>query len=166
MKSSHGTCREAQKRIDGFFDAPGNTSPERFLVAEPEFGRHVQDCGGCRAVLNDALEGRRFIREHLQAAEEPGPNFTARVMEAISRQERERVPATSASPWYAVPALAARLAWGAAIVLVLASTWLYEKRPDVTPRRTAAETAGASLEPAPQPANHDEVLASLVGREP
>lgn len=166
MKSSRGTCREAQKRIDGFFDAPGHTSPERFLDAEPEFGRHVQDCGECRAVLNDALEARRLLREHLQAAEEPGPNFTARVMETIARKEGERLPSASGSPWYAVPALAVRLAWGTAIVLVLASTWLYEKRPDVTPRRTAAETAGASLEPAPQPANHDEVLASLVGREP
>ncbi len=166
MKSSHGACREAQKRIDGFFDAPGNALPERFLDAEPEFVRHVQGCGECRAVLNDALVARRLLREHLQAAGEPGPYFAARVIEAIAHQERERMPATSASPWYAVPALAARLAWGTAIVLVLASTWLYEKRPDVAPRRTAAETAGASLEPAPQPANHDEVLASLVGREP
>lgn len=65
-----------------------------------------------RALLRDAVSGRR----------EPSAFFARRVMAAIEAQEAELT--RRARAWAAVPAFASRLSAIAALLLVMAGTWL------------------------------------------
>ena len=165
LRRKSSQCREAQEALQELLNGGLAGGAQEHLAAAPaDLRGHLHLCAQCRAIFEDGLAARQLLCRNLPAAEDPGAVFTVRVMGAIAAQEAARMPA--ANPWFAVPALAARLAWVSAIVLLLASTWLYEVRPAAVDSRAGGESAGASLEPAPQPASQDEVLASLVGREP
>ncbi len=158
-------CRSAQESLHDLLNSAAAAAPEELLAsAGAETRAHLADCAGCRAAFDDALSVRRLLRGCMRAAEDPGPEFTAKVMRAIAPQSPAQTPASN--PWFAVPALAARFAWVSAIVLLLVTTWLYERHPAGADHRAASDSAGSVLEPSPQPSSQDEVLASLVGREP
>jgi hypothetical protein len=77
-------------------------------------------------------------------------------MAAIAVRERELSKA--ASTWLAVPKLASRLAMATGALLLVASTWLYE-RPLPAPNPQASTLAAQeSLFESPPPANQDDVL--------
>ena len=82
-------------------------------------------------------------------------------MAAIAAREREL--SEMASTWLAVPRFASRLAVASGALLLVASTWLYE-RPSTTPANQPAATANQEyLFEAPQaPLNQDDVLISLA----
>ena len=159
-------CRELGKVLREALETSGAERYEDFLAsAEPPVREHVMICEGCRAELSDALLVRRLLRGNVPATADPGRIFSTRVMNAIAEEEFGR--RSPGGAWVAVPRLAARLAWASAIVLLLASSWLYEQRP-ARAVNSGAKNASTDvfLEPAPQPSTRDEVLLSLAEKEP
>jgi hypothetical protein len=85
-------------------------------------------------------------------------------MEAIASREREiaLLPTT----WSVVPRLASRLAWAAGILLLVGSTWLYERSGPARQKEPGAASQEYLFE-APQPApNQDDVLISMAEKNP
>lgn len=70
-----------------------------------------------------APEVRRLLRELDSRRAEPGPFFAKRVIAAIEARESELGRRSRA--WAAVPTFASRLSAIAALLLVMAGTWLY-----------------------------------------
>jgi hypothetical protein len=85
-------------------------------------------------------------------------------MAAIAARERELSEA--ASTWLAVPKFASRLAMASGALLLVASTWLYE-RPLPAPNQQAGTLAAQEslFEPAP-PVNQDDVLLNTPENNP
>jgi hypothetical protein len=80
-------------------------------------------------------------------------------MAAIAARERKLTEA--ASTWLAVPKFASRLAMASGALLLVASTWLYE-RPLSMPNQQAANLAAQeSLFEAPPSMNQDDVLVPV-----
>jgi len=76
---------------------------------------------------------------------------------------RERKLAEAASTWMAVPKFASRLALASGALLLVASTWLYERPSTVPAKQPAAAASQEYLFEAPQPPmNQDDVLISLA----
>lgn len=126
---------------------------------------HWAECGNCRQAAEDLLATRELFKGAISRAEDGGPWFAKRVLNAITAREQEM--ALAMSTWSAVPRFASRLAWAAALVLVVGSTWLYETS---TPRTTRQPAAASSQEylfesPAP-PMNQDDVLISMAESKP
>lgn len=165
LKPKSSACRRAGQRLPAILAVSEFDSVERFLDAtDSSLRAHVTQCAVCRAVVEGSIAARSLLRANLPAAADPGPIFTARVMRAIA--ERERRESLSESPWFAVPAVAARLSLVSAVVLLFASTWVYEQRPSPPANPPAKDVSADFLEPAPPPATQDEVLVSLAEREP
>lgn len=165
LKPKSRACRRAGQQFPAILAASEFDSVERFLDAtESSLRTHVAECAACRETVQDSIAARALLRANLPATADPGPVFTARVMRAIA--ERERRESVSESSWFAVPAVAARLSLVSAIVLLFASTWVYEQRPSPAAKPPAKDVSADFLEPAPPPATQDEVLVSLAEREP
>jgi len=120
---------------------------------------HIAACGSCQEAAKDLLATREIFKGITSSWQTERPWFAARVMAAIAVRERELSEA--ASTWLAVPKFAARLAMASAVLLLIASTWLYE-RPLSTPSEQATYLAAQeSLFEAPPPATQDDVLVPL-----
>ena len=108
------------------------------------------------------MDAQEIFRVIPRQAAEPEPWFASRVMAAIAAREEELSEAARA--WLAVPKLAARLSLASAALLLVASTWLYEK--PAGPRQQSPSGATISQEylfEAPQPpASQDDVLISMA----
>jgi len=85
-----------------------------------------------------APEVQALLRDLESRRSEPGPFFAKRVMAAIAAQETEIARRSRA--WAAVPTFASRLSAIAALLLVVAGTWLY------TGRQTSVSTQGGLFE--------------------
>src|SRR5213078_2598461 len=122
---------------------------------------HVATCEGCQTSAQDILTTREIFKGVSSSAGQSRPWFATRVMAAIAAREREL--SEMASTWLAVPRFASRLAVASGALLLLASTWLYE-RPFKTPANQPAAAANQEyLFEAPQvPMNQDDVLISLA----
>jgi hypothetical protein len=123
--------------------------------------QHISVCGNCREAGEDYFATREIFKSVDSRAEAGRPWFAARVMKAIAARQRQL--ANSLSPWSVVPRFASRLAWAAAIVLLVGSTWLYE-RPAPTLKKPPSGLASQEyLFEAPQPPlNQDDVLISMA----
>jgi hypothetical protein len=139
-------------------------SIEKVLEALPPAQRaHAAACESCRDALRDVVEAREILRRIAPRAEEPGPWFVTRVMAAIAAREKELSEVTKT--WLAVPKFASRLALASGALLLVASTWLYE-RPSIAPmKQPNAAASQESLFEMPQPpANQDDILISRTER--
>jgi len=85
-----------------------------------------------------APEVQALLRDLESRRAEPGPFFAKRVMAAIEAQETELARRSRA--WAAVPTFASRLSAIAALLLVVAGTWLY------TGRQTSVAPQGGLFE--------------------
>ena len=121
---------------------------------------HLAECGSCRQAAQDLLATRELFRGAIAPAEDGGPWFAKRVLSAIAAREREM--ALAMSTWSVVPRLASRLAWAAALVLVVGSTWLYETSTPRTNRQPAASSQEYLFEAPAPPMNQDDVLISMA----
>ena len=143
---------------------------EDSAAARPEAGRieelsagwspaqrgHIAACERCRTAAQDILTTREILKGVSSSAGPSRPWFSTRVMAAIAAREREL--AERASTWLAVPKFASRLALASAALLLLTSTWLYE-RPLRAPNQQAASLAAQeSIFETPSPGNQDDVL--------
>jgi hypothetical protein len=166
LRRKSGECRAAEGWMQNLLNSStAHTAEECLSAGNPDLRGHLEICRECRAELEEALAVRQLLGRHVPPADDPGAFFAARVMGAIAQQEAVS-STTSANPWYPVLAMAERVALVSALMLVLATTWLYETRAADVERRSAVESIGASVDPAPQPAEEGEALASLAGREP
>ncbi len=161
-----GSCGRAREELRSLVeDTPAVLSPEELLKSGgEELREHVSRCAACGGLLRDVLEGRRLLREGFAPAVAPD-TFAARVMAEIRRREAQ--PAIVAFPWAAMQALASRVAWISALVLLITSSWLYQHdAPPLNPPAPPDTTADRFPEPPPQPSNLDEVLVSLAEAQP
>ena len=117
---------------------------------------HIAACENCLEAAEDILATRKIFKGVTSDAGAERPWFAGRVMAAIAARERELTEA--ASTWLAVPKFASRLAMASGALLLVATTWLYE-RPLSTPNQQAATLAAQeSLFEAPPSMNQDDVL--------
>jgi len=163
VKKSDEECRKLQDLLEESAAARSEAvRVEELSEAWPAAQRaHVAACGSCREVAQDVLATREIFKGVASSAEMARPWFALRVMAAIAAREREL--SEMASTWLAVPRFASRLAVASGALLLVASTWLYE-RPSTTPANQPAATANQEyLFEAPQaPLNQDDVLISLA----
>ena len=125
---------------------------------------HIAACGKCQETAQDLLSTRKIFKGVAPLAEQPGPWFATRVMSAIAAREREL--SEVASTWLAVPKFASRLAMASGALLLVATTWLYE-RPLSTPNpQSSILAAQESLFEAPAPMNQDDVLMNVQESNP
>ena len=165
LRRNPGRCGEASREVQELVNHRElETRGEVLSAAGTGLRRHIESCEDCSSAVDEALEVRGMLIGTKSPMEASGDAFTVRVMRAISVLEAERGTPASASPWFALPALAARLAWASALAILLATTWVYQTRTQPSSPAVSAEQV-TSLEP-PTPATHDEVLASIVGMEP
>ncbi len=146
-------------------ETPAALSVEELLKGGGgELREHVSRCALCGTLLQDAVEGRKLLREVFVPAVVPD-TFASRVTAEI--RARERAAPMVAYPWGAVQALAARVAWISALVLLIASTWVYQHNAVPPNPPLLPDTATDRFpEPLPQPSNLDEVLVSLAETKP
>ena len=122
---------------------------------------HIAACVSCQEAAQDLLATREIFKGVASFAAKERPWFATRVMAAIAAREREL--ALAASLWSAVPRYASRLAWISAVVLLAASTWLYERPFVAADKQPAAAAFQEYLFEAPaQPMNQDDVLISMA----
>jgi hypothetical protein len=145
---------------------PQVASVEKLLEALPAVSRvHFAACLDCRDAARELLAARKLMGMIPPSAQEPGPWFVTRVMAAIAAREKELSEA--ARTWLAVPKFASRLALASGALLLVTSTWLYE-RPFPAPAPEATSIAAQeSLFESPAPAaNQDDILLIREERNP
>ena len=132
-------------------------SVEELSAALPmEEREHLSRCEDCREAVGDLLEARELFQAVGSQGQIQRPWFAARVMAAIAAKEQELTEVTKT--WLAVPRFASRLALASAALLVLTSTWIYERpRPAVNPQSTSLEAQESLFESAPA-AHQDDIL--------
>jgi hypothetical protein len=120
---------------------------------------HIAACVSCQEAAKDLLAAHEIFKGVTSNSQIERPWFATRVMAAIAARERELTEA--ASTWLAVPKFASRLAMASGALLLVASTWLYE-RPLSMPNQQAANLAAQeSLFEAPPSMNQDDVLVPV-----
>jgi hypothetical protein len=166
LKKNNDECGKLQDVLDDYAVARPEAArieelSEAWSTAERN---HLAACGGCQTAAQDLLATREIFKAIGSTAGQSRPWFSTRVMAAIAAREREL--AEAASTWLAVPKFASRLALASAALLLLASTWLYE-RPLQAPSQQAKTLAGQeSLFEAPPPVNQDDVLVPVQENNP
>lgn len=119
---------------------------------------HFTSCANCQEAANDLLATREIFKGVTPGFATERPWFAARVMAAISAQERELTEITST--WLAVPKFASRLALASGAILLIASTWLYERPLPAPNLQASAAAAQESLFEGSSSMNQDDVLVN------
>jgi hypothetical protein len=168
LKKSKEECRKLRDLLEESAAVlPEAVSIEELSAAWPAAQRnHIAACASCREAAQVLFSTREIFRGVANPAEMARPWFAARVMAAIAAHEREL--AEAASTWLAVPKFASRLAMASGVLLLVASTWLYE-RPLPTPspsQQASALAAQESLFEAVPAANQDDVLVNVQESNP
>jgi len=166
LKKSDEECKNLRDLLeDSGAGLPEATSVRELSEAWPVAQRnHLAACGRCREAAQDLFATREIFKGVASHAGEARPWFSTRVMTAIAARERELTDA--ARTWLAVPKFALRLAVASVALLLLTSTWLYE-RPLPAPNQQAASLAAQeSLFEAPPPTNQDDVLVPMQENNP
>lgn len=159
-------CRKLQDLLeDSALARPGAVSIRELTETMSASAQtHIGACANCQEAAQDLLETRAIFKGVASNSEMDRPWFATRVMAAIAARERELSEAASA--WLAVPKFASRLALASGGLLLIASTWLYE-RPFATPNQQASALAAQeSLFEAPPPASQDDVLVPVQENNP
>jgi hypothetical protein len=146
-------CRRYEASLEGALDS----------AADSELAQHLSHCAGCTAALERARLAGDWLRATQQPAAEADGIFVARVMARI-RSEQD-VRATAGAVWVPVQLLASRLAMAAGVVVLVLSLYVYKSAPRrmVGQQGARIEATGEFPQPPAQPADKDEVLASLSG---
>jgi hypothetical protein len=143
-------------------DAPPQSLPDLTARLSANDKSHLGVCQDCRLAMDAWLVARQSMQNLARLSEPAPPWLAARVMAAIAQREEDLRPAAA---WIAVPRFAARLAWAAAALLFVASTWLYQK-PLPTPAAAPPTSASEGLfDTQPPQVSQDEVLVSTAERD-
>lgn len=144
-----------------------------------ELVAHAEQCDPCRTATEEFWESRRLLAGAFSAATgeevqmlrgEGAPWLVTRVMAKIAAREVEERRAKL--EWSgAVSRLASRVAWVAAAMLLVTSTWLYEPQSDggrrnAAPGQSATEVASPYLfDIGAGTANVDDALSGGAERQ-
>ncbi len=127
---------------------------------------HLNACGDCRQALEEARLSSRLVGL-FDRAEEPGPSFTRLVMARVSAAELWLQQQKNF--WRPLEALAWRLAFSAALVLVFLFAYeIKASNPEVVPQASGVlvQRADTFVTPAyNSPTNTDEVLMAIAERD-
>jgi len=158
LKKSDEGCRKLRDLLEDSASARSSSARvEEWSQTWPAAQRaHLATCGSCREAAQDLLATWEIFEGVASNAEMERPWFATRVMAAIAARERELSEA--ASPWLAVPRFASRVAMASGALLLVASTWLYERPLSTTNQQASTLAAQESLFEAPPPMNQDDVL--------
>lgn len=134
-------------------------------AADADLAEHLAHCAGCSAALERAQLTGEWLRAAQHSTADADSMFVTRVMSRI-RGEQE-VRATASAFWVPVQLLASRVAMAAGMVLLVLSLYVYKSAPRQTVQQQGArmEATGEFPQPPAQPADKDEVLASLSGSQ-
>lgn len=161
LKKREEDCMKVQDLLEESAAArPEAVRVEELYAAWPAAQRaHIAACESCQEAAEDLLATREIFKGVGSTKEIARPWFANRVMAAIAAREREL--SEMASTWLAVPKFASRLAVASGALLLVASTWLYE-RPLPAPNQQAGTLAAQeSLFESPAPANQDDLLVPV-----
>jgi hypothetical protein len=166
MRHLGDECGRFRTSLEDSAVAPhASESVDELLAAMPSMARnHFAECLGCQEVAQDLLTARRALKEAVPEAFEPGPWFAGRVIAAIA--VRERAIGEAARTWLVVPRFASRLAVASGALLLVASTWLYERPLPAPSQQASSLAAQESLFESPPPMNQDDVLINLQESNP
>ena len=166
LKKNDDECGKLRDLLeDSAAGLPAATRMEELSEAWPAAQRnHLATCGRCQEAAQDLLATREIFKGVGSATEIARPWFSTRVMAAIAARERELTEA--ASTWLAVPKFASRLALASAALLLLTSTWLYEKPLPAPNQQAVSLAAQESLFESSPPANLDDVLVPVQENNP
>jgi len=160
LKKSDEQCRKVRDLLEDSAAArPEAVSIQELSEALSAAGQtHIGACVGCQEAAQDLLGTREIFKGVASNSAMERPWFATRVMAAIAARE--------ASTWLAVPRFASRLALASGALLLVASTWLYE-RPFSAPSQQARNLAAQeSLFEAPPTVNQDDVLVPAQENNP
>jgi hypothetical protein len=145
---------------------PQAASVEKLSEALPAAVRtHFAACPDCRDAAQELLAARKLLGAISPGTQEPGPWFLTRVMAAIAAREKEL--SDVAKTWLAVPKFASRLALASAALLLVTSTWLYERPlPAPAPEATSIAAQESLFESTVPTANQDDILLIREERNP
>lgn len=149
-------CRKLWEILDN--GDPATPAKSVLAGATPELQAHAAHCGECHRRLEELSATRKLLALLQPQSAISRPWFASRVLSAIAAREAELSRTIDA--WMIIPKLASRVAWAAALAILVAVSLLYQK-PSTSQLRT--EPSPESLfDNAPSPANHDDVLVSMV----
>src|SRR5260370_13172188 len=120
---------------------------------------YIAACVSCQEAAQDLFATREIFEGVASCTVTERPWFANRVMAAIAAREREL--AEAASTWLAVPKFASRLAMASGALLLVASTWLYERPLPTSNQQAGTLAAQESLFESPAPANQDDLLVPV-----
>lgn len=160
LKKRDEECERLRGLLEGLAAKhPRAGSADKLFEGLPTVQRmHAAACRSCREAAQDLMDAQEIFRVMPRQTVEPGPWFASRVMAAIAAQEKEL--SEVARTWLAVPKLASRLSLASAALLLVASTWLYERPAAVPSQQAIALAAQESLFETSWPMNVDDVLSN------
>ena len=146
-------CKLFEHRLNDLEDFAGGTLEGAALA---EVGHHVAECAPCREEVDAARACGALLREAFEPAGEPSGVFWQRVQAGI------RAATSPGEFWTSLEWLARRLAWGAALaVLLLGAFAAAEDYQKLREWAQATEIRELFPEPAQQPASNEELLITL-----
>lgn len=154
------TCREYEGRLALLEDYANGDLAQ---TARAGLAAHLETCAACRQAVSDARLASALLAETLEPAAVPTGFFRTR-MDALLRAEEER-QRESLEFWPALERLASRLAMGSAVALVTLGAFLAGMQ--IHDNLAVTDTRESEIRemvprPVQLPANHEEVLATLV----
>jgi hypothetical protein len=164
LKKKDHACSQFRDELEASAEAApqARNCQELISALSAPAQQHEASCAECRATAEELLSVRVLLQALPATTAAPNAAFVPRVMAAIAAREAEL--RSSISSWAAIPMLASRLALASAALLLVISTWIYE-RPLKTPAKTSLDSPSETLfESSPPPVNPDDFLASQAER--
>lgn len=159
--------RPRKLECEAFLEALEATSPDKGTEALPGVllelingvtRGHAEVCADCKAAVEAMSVTRRELARLSEAALEPGPWFTTRVMGAIRAKESE-IEEKKNGVWVSVRRLAPRLVAFCTLLLVLGGTWALEVRKAEEARQAEMRPVESLFEATASTPLNDDVLA-------
>ena len=159
--------RPRKLECEAFLEALEATSPDKGTEALPGVllelingvtRGHAEVCADCKAAVEAMSVTRRELARLSEAAVEPGPWFTTRVMAAIRAKESE-IEEKKNGVWVSVRRLAPRLVAFCSLLLVLGGTWALEVRKADEARQAEMRPVESLFDTTASTPLNDDVLA-------
>lgn len=167
LKQNTDACSELRDHLEagsgGGAAPPATTLEELFSALPLPLRNHAASCAECGVAAEEFLSVRALLSALPAPAAAPNDWFAPRVMAAIAAREAE--VQRKGTSWAAVSMLASRLSLVSAALLLVVSTWIYQRPSKAPARNSSADSAQESLFETSQPQpNQDDILVSLAER--
>ena len=165
-KHNENSCENYELRLEDAAELAAERGEQ--IALSTDLSAHVSSCTHCSEALEAISISQSLLHAGFEPTAAPSPFFTKRVM-AVIRAEEERQSAQGSIFWSPLQHLAARIAVGAGVVVMLLSAYAYTSSVSSSGVDSPSINATAyELVPHqqldPQPQSKDEVLMSLVER--